>query len=224
MGALQIGRRSMIVCAALVVAPTSTVFTPQELADKPVALDYGNGTAYAGLLMLEGAMPRDGHQHARRRHARGRASRRGDAGRVRGHGPPGAVDHGGREGGVPPRAMEPASGNLIFPMQSWLVRTRHHTILVDTCIGDHKKRQRPSWHMTTSGVFLTQLATRRRAPGCHRLCPVHASACGSCRLEHATARRTLGADVPQRHLRHSPQGMGVLGDGASRHAAGAPCR
>ena len=58
MGALQIGRRSMIVCGALVVAPTSTVFTPQELAGKPVALDYGNGTAYAGLLMLEGAMPR----------------------------------------------------------------------------------------------------------------------------------------------------------------------
>ena len=57
-----------------------------------------------------------------------------------------------------PRAMDPASGHLIFPMQSWLVRTRHHTIFVDTCIGDHKKRQRPSWHMTTSGVCLTQLA------------------------------------------------------------------
>ena len=40
------------------VAPTSTVYTPQELAGKPVALDYGNGTAYAGLQMLEGAMPR----------------------------------------------------------------------------------------------------------------------------------------------------------------------
>jgi len=48
----------MIVCAALVVPPTSDVFTPQELAHRPVALDYGNGTAYAGLLMLEGAMPR----------------------------------------------------------------------------------------------------------------------------------------------------------------------
>jgi ABC-type nitrate/sulfonate/bicarbonate transport system substrate-binding protein len=48
----------MIVCGALVVAPTSTVYTPQELAGKPVALDYGNGTAYAGLQMLEGAMPR----------------------------------------------------------------------------------------------------------------------------------------------------------------------
>ena len=59
MGALQVGRRSMIVCGALVVAPTSSVYTPQELAHKMVALDYGNGTAYAGLQMLEGAMPRE---------------------------------------------------------------------------------------------------------------------------------------------------------------------
>ncbi|HKW90421.1 MAG TPA: hypothetical protein VJX92_00900 [Methylomirabilota bacterium] len=58
-GALQVGRRAMIVCAALIVPPTSTVFTPQELAHKLVALDYGNGTAYAGLQMLEGAMPRE---------------------------------------------------------------------------------------------------------------------------------------------------------------------
>ena len=49
----------MIVCGALVVAPTSTVYAPQELAHKLVALDYGNGTAYAGLQMLEGAMPRE---------------------------------------------------------------------------------------------------------------------------------------------------------------------
>src|SRR5882672_4343249 len=49
----------MIVCAALVVPPTSTVDGPQELAHKRVALDYGNGTAFAGLQMLEGAMPRD---------------------------------------------------------------------------------------------------------------------------------------------------------------------
>jgi hypothetical protein len=49
----------MVVCGALVVAPTSDIYTPQELAYKPVALDYGNGTAYAGLLMLEGAMPRE---------------------------------------------------------------------------------------------------------------------------------------------------------------------
>ena len=49
----------MIVCAALIVPPWSTVFAPQELAHRLVALDHGNGTAYAGLQMLEGAMPRD---------------------------------------------------------------------------------------------------------------------------------------------------------------------
>jgi len=57
-----------------------------------------------------------------------------------------------------PWAMDPASGNLIFPMQSFLVRTRHHTILVDTCVGDHKKRLRPSWNMTSSGAYLERFA------------------------------------------------------------------
>ncbi len=35
----------MVVCGALVVPPWSSVFTPQELAGKPVSLDSGNGTA-----------------------------------------------------------------------------------------------------------------------------------------------------------------------------------
>jgi hypothetical protein len=47
----------MVVCAALIVRPDSSVYTPQELAHKPVAIDHGNGTAYAALQMLEGAMP-----------------------------------------------------------------------------------------------------------------------------------------------------------------------
>lgn len=48
----------MVVCGALVVPPWSAVYTPQDLAQRLVALDYGNGTAYAGLQMLEGAVPR----------------------------------------------------------------------------------------------------------------------------------------------------------------------
>src|SRR4030095_12597318 len=50
----------MIVCAAPVVPPDSSVYVPQELANRKVGLDYGNGTAYAGLQMLEGAVPREG--------------------------------------------------------------------------------------------------------------------------------------------------------------------
>jgi len=36
---------------APVVSPTSAVFAPQELRHKRVALDYGNGTAYACLRL-----------------------------------------------------------------------------------------------------------------------------------------------------------------------------
>src|SRR6202795_3618757 len=49
----------MIVCAAMVVPPDSSVYVPQELAHRRVGLDYGNGTAYAGLRMLAGAVPRE---------------------------------------------------------------------------------------------------------------------------------------------------------------------
>ena len=55
-------------------------------------------------------------------------------------------------------ALDPASNGLVFPMQSFLVRTRHHTIVVDTCVGDHKKRVRPTWNMTTGGEFLKRFA------------------------------------------------------------------
>lgn len=55
-------------------------------------------------------------------------------------------------------AMETASNALIFPMQSFLLRTRRHTIVVDTCVGDHKQRARPNWNMTSSGEYLKRLA------------------------------------------------------------------
>ena len=55
-------------------------------------------------------------------------------------------------------AMDVGSNGLVFPMQAFLVRTKHHTIVVDTCVGDHKKRVRPTWNMTTSGPY------RSRAP------------------------------------------------------------
>ena len=55
-------------------------------------------------------------------------------------------------------ALDTASNNLVFPMQSFLVRTRHHTIVVDTCVGDHKQRARASWNMTSSGEYLKRFA------------------------------------------------------------------
>jgi glyoxylase-like metal-dependent hydrolase (beta-lactamase superfamily II) len=39
-----------------------------------------------------------------------------------------------------PRYYEPASGKLVASIHSWLVQTDKHTILIDTCSGNHKPR------------------------------------------------------------------------------------
>src|SRR5713101_3246026 len=69
------------------------------------------------------------------------------------------------QGWLQPHAMDPVSGNLLFPMQSYLVRTCHYTILVDPCVGDHKKRQRPRWHRTTRGHVRADLVAAGVRPG-----------------------------------------------------------
>jgi glyoxylase-like metal-dependent hydrolase (beta-lactamase superfamily II) len=52
------------------------------------------------------------------------------------------------------------SGNNIFLcVQSYLVQTPHHNILVDSCVGNHKPRPaRPMWHMSTSDRYEKNLA------------------------------------------------------------------
>ena len=38
-----------------------------------------------------------------------------------------------------------AAGSLMMSLHSWLLRTPRHTILVDTCVGNHKTRSRKMW-------------------------------------------------------------------------------
>ena len=64
-----------------------------------------------------------------------------------------------------PWALDPASGKLVLTIQAFLVRTRHHTILIDTCVGDHKSRPlRPFWHMQKLNTFLPRLAAAGVTP------------------------------------------------------------
>jgi glyoxylase-like metal-dependent hydrolase (beta-lactamase superfamily II) len=52
-----------------------------------------------------------------------------------------------------------AAGRLILCIQSYLVRTPRHNILIDTCVGNHKPRpRRPFWDMMTSDRYETGLA------------------------------------------------------------------
>jgi len=58
-----------------------------------------------------------------------------------------------------PRHVDPKTGQLILCMQSYVVRTGRHTILVDACVGNDKDRaaHRMSWHMQ-SWPYLENLA------------------------------------------------------------------
>jgi glyoxylase-like metal-dependent hydrolase (beta-lactamase superfamily II) len=57
-----------------------------------------------------------------------------------------------------PSLLEPGSGRLMFSFHSFVVRTGHHTILIDSCIGNDKERpNRPQFHRMRT-PFLDDLA------------------------------------------------------------------
>jgi NitT/TauT family transport system substrate-binding protein len=58
-GSRQIGRRSIVTYAALVVRGDSPVQTPQQLANRQIGVPFYFGTHYLTLQMLEGFMPRE---------------------------------------------------------------------------------------------------------------------------------------------------------------------
>ena len=58
-GSRQVGRRAIVAFGALMVAPQSDVYTPQQLANKVVGIPYFAGTHFLALLMLEGFLPRE---------------------------------------------------------------------------------------------------------------------------------------------------------------------
>jgi glyoxylase-like metal-dependent hydrolase (beta-lactamase superfamily II) len=54
---------------------------------------------------------------------------------------------------------------LILCFQSYIVRTPHHTILIDSCIGNDKPRPaRPKWHMKTDDTYMRALAAAGVTP------------------------------------------------------------
>ena len=61
-------------------------------------------------------------------------------------------------GWLQPRFLD-AEDRLILCIQSYIVQTPHHTIMIDTCVGNHKPRPRRSfWHMMNSDRYHRNLA------------------------------------------------------------------
>ena len=61
-------------------------------------------------------------------------------------------------GWLEPRALCPETGRIIVAVQSYLVRTTRHTILIDTCVGNHKSnRFFEAWHDRRDETWLRRL-------------------------------------------------------------------
>jgi glyoxylase-like metal-dependent hydrolase (beta-lactamase superfamily II) len=55
--------------------------------------------------------------------------------------------------------LDRQNGQVVLCIQSYLVRTKHHNILIDSCVGNHKPRPtRPFWHMLNTDRFEKGLA------------------------------------------------------------------
>ena len=58
-----------------------------------------------------------------------------------------------------PDFIDPATGKIILCVQSYLVRTPQHTILVDSCVGNDKPRKAyPFWDKRSAGTYHDNLA------------------------------------------------------------------
>ena len=58
-GSRQVGRRAIVSYAAMVVAPDSPVYTPQQLANKVIGVPFYFGTHYIAMHMLQGFVRRE---------------------------------------------------------------------------------------------------------------------------------------------------------------------
>ncbi len=64
-----------------------------------------------------------------------------------------------------PKALCPTSGCLVMPVVSYLVKTKHHCILIDTCCGcDKSYADPPGWHHRRNKLWLTNLETAGAHP------------------------------------------------------------
>ena len=56
-------------------------------------------------------------------------------------------------------ALDAATGQIVLCIQSYIVRTPHHTILIDTCVGNDKPRAtRPFWDRMKGTAYMDGLA------------------------------------------------------------------
>ena len=119
-----------------------------------------------------------------------------------------------------PGGYDSASGNVVLCFQSYVVKTPHHNILVDSCIGNDKNFPlRPTWNKKNDSNWMKCAEGCRPRGRGHRFRDVHASARRSRRLEHAAGEWPLGPDLSEGALPVLEEGIHLLERDPSEDAA-----
>lgn len=64
-----------------------------------------------------------------------------------------------------PRFLDPATDKLVMATQSYVLRTSHHTILIDSCVGNDKERRfHAPWSRRADTRYLDSLAAQGLTP------------------------------------------------------------
>jgi glyoxylase-like metal-dependent hydrolase (beta-lactamase superfamily II) len=66
-----------------------------------------------------------------------------------------------QKGWMRPDHVSAANDKLVMSIHAWIVKTPRHTILIDTCLGNHKQRANPGWNDLN-----TPFLDRLKACGC----------------------------------------------------------
>ena len=90
---------------------------------------------------------------------------------------------------------------MIICVQSYVVPTPHHTILVDSCVGNDKPRPiRPKWDMKTDDIYIRALAAAGLTVG-----DIDFVMCTHMHVDQSAGtragKRPLGADLPEGEIR-----------------------
>ena len=85
-----------------------------------------------------------------------------------------------------PEVFDPALGMMLITYQTFVVRTPHYTILVDTCTGEHKGSS-AAVRFSGQGALAQRAVRARHRLRQSRLCVLHASSYRPYRLEHHAA-------------------------------------
>src|SRR5215212_1476555 len=64
-----------------------------------------------------------------------------------------------------PYFLNPTTGKIVLRIQSYVLQTPHHNILIDTCVGNHKPRpRRLFWHLLNSPDYESNFASIGLSP------------------------------------------------------------